>query len=455
MIRLLFVVFTTLLLGTSLGEAQSSANALLERAAQLRNAGKPDQALVLLEGGGPSLASPRYEAELALTHLALDRPSEALPRLRKVLAMPSDPWLDAHRAALRVALQIAETRLARIEVTVNAIGAEVLVNGLLVGRTPLPGPIEVAEGKATILVKAEGFVSTTEEVAIRGGGLQTVEVTLEPMPCDVAGMERTDTGGCCWPGQRFEPEARTCTGKPQCAEGFVPNGEACVAANGENAPKDGQVPADPTKLTGFRMGLRGHSVRYFSGTSDRFGVEALNDGASKGHGFGGQLELGYRVHRFASINFITSFSVFDVGTRIREIYQGAPTPMIVDVEPRTFTYDAGFMARLHTNSRRGLGAVDFQIGLGFVPLSIAEFHVVRTGPDGRTHDRSVVRAFRYPAQIALAIFTDHRLSIDFFGEISLLTARSFCGPGGANCRGKPSLSNEGTWSLGAGLSFLH
>lgn len=453
MTRLLSLSIAVALLAAS-AHAQSSVTALLDRAAQLRNAGKPDQALVLLEGAGSSVDSPRLEAELALTLLAVDRPSEAIPRLKNALAMPSHPWLDEHRSALKVALRIAEARLARIEVTTHVIGAEVKVNGLAVGRTPLPGPLEVAEGTAVVVVTAEGFVGATLEVDVRGGGLRTVEVTLDPVPCEERGKERMDTGACCWPGQRFDLASNACTGAPKCPEGFETKAGGC-SVPGAAPKKEDPAPTakeESTRLTGFRMGLRGHMVRFFSGQSARFDAPAIDDRASKGHGFGAQLEVGYRLHRFVSVNVIGSFSLFDLGTRLSEADGAGGT---IDVNPFMFTYDAGVLARLHTNKERRLGALDFQLALGFVPFSFFEFHVMRTGADGRMHDRSLLKAFRYPAQLALAVHTDRKLSFDFFGEVSLLTPRSFCGPGGSACLGRDALANEVTWSLGAGLSLLY
>src|SRR6185436_16251994 len=48
-------------------------------------------------------------------------------------------------------------------------GAEVLVNGKVVGRLPLSMPIRLDKGRAEVQVRAPGYVATTDTVTMVGG----------------------------------------------------------------------------------------------------------------------------------------------------------------------------------------------------------------------------------------------------------------------------------------------
>lgn len=60
------------------------------------------------------------------------------------------------------------------------------------------------------------------------------------------GRERVD-GFCCWPGQTFAADARRCEGAPQCPDGLVEHGEACIAPALGAAPP----PIAPMALSGY------------------------------------------------------------------------------------------------------------------------------------------------------------------------------------------------------------
>lgn len=60
-------------------------------------------------------------------------------------------------------------------------GAEVTVNGVSHGRTPVTVR-EVPKGRATVTVSHDGYVSQTREVVLNAGDERTLDVTLEGLP---------------------------------------------------------------------------------------------------------------------------------------------------------------------------------------------------------------------------------------------------------------------------------
>jgi hypothetical protein len=57
------------------------------------------------------------------------------------------------------------------------------------------------------------------------------------------GMRLVDEDHCCWPGQRYATDSRTCRGRPTCPSGMVASGPTCIAAPA--APPAPTPPASP------------------------------------------------------------------------------------------------------------------------------------------------------------------------------------------------------------------
>jgi hypothetical protein len=69
-------------------------------------------------------------------------------------------------------------RVSSLRVTCNVAGARVLVREKVVGVTPLPDALRVTHGTAPIEVNADGYVPYRNTVALPGGGVLVLDVTL-------------------------------------------------------------------------------------------------------------------------------------------------------------------------------------------------------------------------------------------------------------------------------------
>jgi hypothetical protein len=84
--------------------------------------------------------------------------------------------------ALRDLLQTAQNKVGRLSITVEPVGAEVVVAGLPVGIAPLSGPVFVDSGTVAVDARAPGYVVGSVSVNAGAGKEETVRLVLVLMP---------------------------------------------------------------------------------------------------------------------------------------------------------------------------------------------------------------------------------------------------------------------------------
>lgn len=106
-------------------------------------------------------------------------------------------WPEANTAQRTKAQErLAESRMyvGALTVTVNAADAEVLVDGVSVGKAPLPGEVFVEPGPHTVEAKLGGYVIAKEPITIEKGGKMTVDLRRTAAPLKVADDLRGEGG---------------------------------------------------------------------------------------------------------------------------------------------------------------------------------------------------------------------------------------------------------------------
>lgn len=118
---------------------------------------------------------------VAVAHIALDQPVEAVRALEAALA--GTPALRAARAEQARALLAAQLeKVGTLTVTCNEEGADVFVDGVAVGKTPLAAPIRVAAGRHSVTVRKGGFEEQRQSLDLAAGKLTTLATTLSATP---------------------------------------------------------------------------------------------------------------------------------------------------------------------------------------------------------------------------------------------------------------------------------
>jgi hypothetical protein len=92
----------------------------------------------------------------------------------------------ARRKRVEAALADAKKHVVEVEVTVNEAGADVIVDGSTVGRTPLDGAIFVSAGRHTIETRLESFEAANAAVEGKQGTRQSVALVLKKASTAIA-----------------------------------------------------------------------------------------------------------------------------------------------------------------------------------------------------------------------------------------------------------------------------
>lgn len=116
----------------------------------------------------------------------------------KVISQKSTPTvatLEAVGKSLASVVQelvgpLLEAEQGSLLVRTREEGAELQVDGVLRGSTPMPGPLSLPRGRHRLTVKKDGFIARVGEVTIKKGQLTLEDAILVPSPEFVADYNR-------------------------------------------------------------------------------------------------------------------------------------------------------------------------------------------------------------------------------------------------------------------------
>lgn len=188
-----------LLLAPRVARAQDASEALIREGVDLRAQGRDADALERFRAAWAMSPTPRARGQVGWAAQALGRWREAELALRESLSALSDPWVASNRDALSRSLAEVSSRLGDLSVACDLRGARVIVDGELLGTTPLASPLRAPVGTVNVRVEADGFIAVTREaVRIRAGEVAREEFSLTREPTPVTRPDPT-------PEPRAEP----------------------------------------------------------------------------------------------------------------------------------------------------------------------------------------------------------------------------------------------------------
>lgn len=158
-----------------------------------------DYALALAEFERVYELVPDYRVlyNIGQMNMQLGRYARALRILREYVSRGGDELPPDRRGAVQADLRLLETRTATLDLDVQPAGAEIWLDGVLVGRSPLAEPLVVDVGQRTVQVRVRGYVARTQTVTLAGGDRREVSVVLQE--------ERATTAAQPQPKARPEP----------------------------------------------------------------------------------------------------------------------------------------------------------------------------------------------------------------------------------------------------------
>ena len=156
-------------------------DALIKQGVELRRKGDDEGALRLFEQAYALRKSPLAAAQVGFAEQALGSWGQADQRLREALASPGDPWISKHRGAIEESLKTISRHIGHIEISGSPAGAEVRVDGELVGRLPLDRVISATGGNVAVEVRASGFLPILRATSVSPGQLTRERFQLQPL----------------------------------------------------------------------------------------------------------------------------------------------------------------------------------------------------------------------------------------------------------------------------------
>jgi len=190
------LVFTALVvaLGIAVGpcrvlaaSAATEADAALKRGIDLRRRGDDAQALAEFQRAYAWYRSARALAQIGFAEQGLGRWHDAEEHLGQALADTEDVWVRRNRPTIERSRAVVAGHLGSLEVLGSPEGAELRVDGCLVGRLPLARPIRVVAGNVGVELRAHGYMTSSRPVTIVAGQLSRETITLQKI--EVAPVE--------------------------------------------------------------------------------------------------------------------------------------------------------------------------------------------------------------------------------------------------------------------------
>lgn len=171
--------------------AQETPDTLIDRGFDLREHGDDEGGLALFTQAYEAGHSPRALAQMGLAEQALGRWVLAEQHVQGALAQATDVWIVAHQEVLADALHTIQARLATLELRGGVDGADVLVDGDVVGHLPLAAPLRLVAGALQVEVRKEGYLPWSHTVVLAPGETGRETVVLHRRPTEPT----VETGG--------------------------------------------------------------------------------------------------------------------------------------------------------------------------------------------------------------------------------------------------------------------
>src|SRR4051812_379815 len=144
----------------------AEVEALIAKGNELRRAGTPGPALPYFQKAYELTRTPRTTGQLGLAELAAGYPLDAAEHLEAALQSPNDRGIVKYRKMLTDALTLARSQIGELGFEGGPSGAEVIVDGRVVGVLPLSGPVRLAARDVEVVVRSPGYAPLKRLVSI-------------------------------------------------------------------------------------------------------------------------------------------------------------------------------------------------------------------------------------------------------------------------------------------------
>jgi hypothetical protein len=181
--RIAILTFAFGLRSAIAADPEVEARERYERALKLYEERAFDAALVELKLAAELRPSYKLLYNIAQVRLAMNDFAAAYESYQQYLEQGGSKIPAARREAVREEMKLLEQRVARLAVETDEPGAEVFVDEVLVGNTPLRNALLVNSGIRQVVVRHPDYVPQSRRLSLGGGTEQTVRFTFaSPAP---------------------------------------------------------------------------------------------------------------------------------------------------------------------------------------------------------------------------------------------------------------------------------
>ncbi len=166
----------------SVSDGVDGARDRFQRGVELYKDGNFDAALAEFSRAYQLQPNYRILFNLAQTQMERHDSVEAQRLLRQYLNDGGAELVPERRAQVERDLVALQKRVAELRVSVDVPGAELLIDGAVVGVSPLGSSLWVNAGVRQLLVRKPGHLPTERSLSVPGGESVTLELHLEPEP---------------------------------------------------------------------------------------------------------------------------------------------------------------------------------------------------------------------------------------------------------------------------------
>jgi tetratricopeptide (TPR) repeat protein len=108
--------------------------------------------------------------------------ARAIGALKEYLKLGADKISDDRRKAVETDLEMLASRTGLVRVVVNVHGADLLVDDLVIGQSPLTDPVLLDAGEHRVTARAPGYEPRTVPLTLAGRDTEIVELKLVKLP---------------------------------------------------------------------------------------------------------------------------------------------------------------------------------------------------------------------------------------------------------------------------------
>jgi tetratricopeptide (TPR) repeat protein len=153
-----------------------------ERGLQLYSEGEAALALIEFERAHDLVSDYRVLYNIGQVRIQLGRYASARDALQQYLEQSGDDLPPDRKTAVEADLQMLVGRTAHLKVITNEPGAEIVMDGIVVGQTPMSEPLLVDAGVRAVAVQKQGFQSNSTRISLAGRDERELTLNITKIP---------------------------------------------------------------------------------------------------------------------------------------------------------------------------------------------------------------------------------------------------------------------------------